>query len=230
MKKAIFAATVALIATSVILCNASKDIFHFSMGGVKGNGNVIKKEITGLSGFESVGNGISADMILTQGNEYKVVYEGESNLLDYIDFDLHNDALDIDNKQQNKWIQNTKPIKIYITMPKLKAIALGGSGSVRSTNDFDSESLKIAIGGSGDVSVSGRADELKIAIGGSGDCDLIDLKCKNAKISIGGSGDCKVNVSDDLVVAIAGSGDVRCKGRPRVKESIVGSGSVRLED
>lgn len=230
MKKIIFAATVALIATSVILCNASKDIFHFNIGGIKGNGNIIKKEITGLSGFESVGNGISADMILTQGSEYKVEYEGESNLLDHIEFKLHNNALDINNKHENRWIQNTKPIKIYVTMPTLKAIALGGSGSVRSTNDFNTDKMKIAIGGSGDVSVSGVANELKIAIGGSGDCDLKNLKCQKAKISIGGSGDCNVNVSDELDVAIAGSGDVKCKGRPRVKETIAGSGSVRLED
>jgi hypothetical protein len=230
MKKIIFAATVALVATSVILCNASKDIFQFSMGGIKGNGQVIKKEINGLSNFEGVGNGISADIILTQGNEYKVVYEGESNLLDYIAFNVKNDALDINNKENNKWIQNTKPIKIYISMPTLKSVALGGSGNVSSTNDFDSDILKIAIGGSGDVAISGRVNELKIAIGGSGDCDLRDLRCQKAKVSIAGSGDCRLNVSDELDVSIAGSGDVRCKGKPRLKETIVGSGSVSLED
>jgi hypothetical protein len=227
MKKVIFASIVAFIATSLILCNAGNVL---GFGGIKGNGNVIRKEITGLSGFEKVGNGISADMILTQGSEYKVEYEGESNLLDAIEFKLHNNALDIDNKKDNSWLKPTKQIKIYITMPNLTAIALGGSGDVHTTNDFNTDKLDIAIGGSGNVQVSGSATRLKVAIGGSGDCNLRDLKCQSAKVAIGGSGDCDLQVSDDLDVAIAGSGDVKCKGRPRVKETVAGSGSVRLID
>ncbi len=227
MKKVFLAGIVAAFATSFVLCNAGNVL---GFGGIKGNGNVIQKEMTGLTGFEKVGNGISAEMILTQGSEFKVVYEGESNLLDIIEFKLRNDELDINYKEDNTWAKTTRPIKIHITMPTLKAIALGGSGNVSTTNDFDTDKLDIAIGGSGDVQVSGRANRLKIAIGGSGDCNLRNLRCQTAKIAIGGSGDCDVQVSDDLDVAIAGSGDVKCKGRPRVKEVVAGSGSVQLED
>jgi hypothetical protein len=229
MKKVLLAAVVAFIATSYIVCNANINIPFFG-GGVKGNGNVITKEITGLSGFDKVGNGISADMILTQGSEFKVVYEGESNLLEHIGFKVKNNSLEVDNKERNVWIQNKKPIKIYVTLPTLRAVALGGSGEIRSTNDFNSDLMDIALGGSGDIKISGSAERVKVAIGGSGNVDISDLKAKKGKIAIGGSGDCQVQVSDDLEVAIGGSGDVKCKGRPRVKESVAGSGEVTLID
>ena len=156
-------------------------------------------------------------MILTQGSDFKVVYEGESNLLEHIGFRVRNNSLDIDNKESNTWIQNKKEIKIYVTLPTLKAIALGGSGDITSTNDFNSDIIDIALGGSGDIKLSGTANTLKIALGGSGEVNVSNLKAKTGKIAIGGSGECNVQVSDELNVAIGGSGNVKCKGSSAFK-------------
>jgi hypothetical protein len=232
MKKVLLVALVALVATSYIVCKAGDVFSNFGGGAVEGNGNVIKKEITGLGNFDEVGNGISANMILTQGSEFKVVYEGESNLLELIKFEVKGNSLNVENKKNswNSWTTSRKGITIYITMPNLKAVALGGSGDISSTNDFSSDNLDIAIGGSGNIQLSGSANKIEVAIGGSGDVDLSKLKAKRGEIAIGGSGNCEVQVSDELEVAIAGSGDVKCKGRPRLKESVSGSGEVELMD
>ena len=53
MKKLILAAFVAIIATSYIVCKTGEH-FSFFGGGIKGNGNVITKEITGLRDFDKL--------------------------------------------------------------------------------------------------------------------------------------------------------------------------------
>jgi hypothetical protein len=170
MKKLILSAITAIIITPLIITNA---VSCYNWGGIKGNGDVIKKEITGLNGFEKIGSGISADIVLTQGSEFKVVYEGESNLLDYIKFEVKNGVLDIENKKDNQWIQTTKPMKISITLPALTKVMLGGSGNISATTDFDSDRMEVALGGSGNIKLSGTATRLKIALGGSGNINLM---------------------------------------------------------
>lgn len=190
----------------------------------------VRKELDNLKDFEKIGLGVSADIVLTQGSSFKVVYEGSEKLYNKLKFEIRNNGLDINYAEKNNWGYSDDNATIYITMPNLSAIALGGSGDIESTNDFNLDNLSVALGGSGDIRLKGNAKSISVAIGGSGDVDLSRLSAKNCKIAISGSGDCDVKVSEKLDVVISGSGDVNCKGNPTLKKSISGSGEVSLNN
>ncbi len=202
--------------------------FTFMSGGcVKGNGNIIKKNLD-YKDFTSVATGISGQVILTQGTNFEVTYEGDSNLLDVLEIDIKNNALNIStgSYKSGKSICPSKDIKFYITMPTLESVAVGGSGSIKSTNDFSCDRLRVAVGGSGDIELRGTANKEEIAIGGSGNVNCLRLKAAACKVAIGGSGDAQVNVTDDLNVAVGGSGTVTYEGNPSIKKSFGGSGKL----
>lgn len=225
MKKVILVLALAVISTTYIISKIGYSI----LGGIEGNGEVVKKEIQGIDGFTKVALGFSGDIVLTQGSDFKVVYDGESNILDKIKFEVKGKSLNIDWKDDNWNIRTTKKITVYVTMPNLDAVALGGSGDISSTNDFNGDSIDVAISGSGDVALTGTYDRMNLTIGGSGDCNLYKLKAKKGNVAISGSGNCNVAVSDDLSVVISGSGDVTCKGTPQLRKMISGSGEVTMD-
>ena len=192
---------------------------------VKGNGNVITKQLTGLNGFDEVSMGVSADVELTQGETFSVTYIGEENLLEVLEIKVKGDDLSIGNIR-GKSVCPTKTLKILVTMPSIKSVSLGGSGNIYSTNDFKCDNIELNIGGSGNIKMQGSAQKIEANIGGSGDIELFKMIAQKGEVNIGGSGNCDVNIEKSLEVNVAGSGDVRVKGNPSIEKNIVGSGDV----
>ncbi|MBL7793248.1 MAG: DUF2807 domain-containing protein, partial [Saprospiraceae bacterium] len=126
---------------------------------------------------------------------------------------------------------NYEKVKVWITVPTLKALSLAGSGDIITKTAFNGlDNLKMDIAGSGTIEVKGSANSASVDIAGSGDVKAADLETKSVEVSIAGSGDCYIHAVDMLKVSVAGSGDVHYKGRPRVKTSIAGSGEVETMD
>lgn len=214
----------------------------WSNGSINGEGEVVRQEIN-LAAFDGIGLGFHAAVILTQGNTQKVVIEAQQNIIDNIKKEVRGGSWDIGFM---KSVKSAKDITIYITLPKVKDLALSGSGSIRSTNKFsnlgdvdiavsgsgdvhfeyDGGDTDLALSGSGDVHLSGTASSLEVAVSGSGDVSASELKAGSCDVAISGSGDVTVYVNGDLDAAIMGSGDVRYKGDAKVSASVMGSGSV----
>ena len=209
---------------------------------IKGEGSVTTKTLD-LKTFTSIGLGISADVVLTQGNRQEVKVKGQQNIIDNIKTEVKGDSWNIEFHDR---VSDHKELTIYITMETLEALSIGGSGDISCTNQFknlkdvaisiggsgnvsldlNAKDIAVSIGGSGEVSLDGSGDELAISIGGSGDVKAFDCAVKTCSVSSAGSGNIEINVSDELEVSMVGSGDVNYKGDPKVKSSIVGSGDV----
>lgn len=191
---------------------------------ISGEGSVVKKEIS-LSDINSIGLGISGTVYLTPGNSQKVVIEAQQNIIDNIKQEVKNGSWNIG---YHKNVKNHEGVKIYVTLPAVKALSIGGSGKIISKGDFNNlGDLKFSIGGSGTIEFAGTAKNVHVSIGGSGTVKAPNLKTENCSVSIGGSGDCYIEVSESLKASVAGSGDVHYKGRPKVSSSVSGSGSVQ---
>lgn len=210
--------------------------------GIKGEGEVIKQEITlpAIKGFDL---GFGGDVIITPGNTQKIVIEGQKNIIDNIKRDVSNGTWRISNIKN---VHDAKPVVVYITIPTIEYVGLSGSGSVKSTGKFSSlKEIDIAVSGSGDITLdidakdtgvrisgsgeivlAGTTQSLEVAISGSGDVMTKDLVASTCKIQISGSGDAAVHVNGDLETHISGSGDVRYKGTASVTAKISGSGEV----
>jgi carbon monoxide dehydrogenase subunit G len=198
-----------------------------------------------VKGFDKISISISADLILTQGSDYKLVIEAkEKSDLGKVVTEVEGNKLKIKSKP-GSWKINK--VKVYVTLPELKALAISGSSDVRAEKtmetdefsvaisgsgdvrfaDLQANDLNIAISGSGDVKMAGHAkSSVRISTSGSGDVNVEGLETKNVHIAISGSGDARVFATETLNCKVSGSGDVYYKGGAQVNAKSTGSGSI----
>lgn len=181
--------------------------------------------------FHTINLAISADVILMQG-DYQVKIEGPAAQLDKLKIEVENNALNIGMKKDSKWSNNSwksdEAIKIYVTMPQVKALNLAGSGDIIAQDAFNGlGDLEISVAGSGDVSFKGSAKKVAISVAGNGDVDASNLNATQCNISVAGNGDVMIGTTELLSVSIAGNGDVSYKGEPqKLEKSIKGNGDL----
>ena len=207
-----------------------------------------QREIRNVTGFTGISLSISADIYLSQDNNYKVEIEADADYLEKIETVVEGDILKIKNKDHFNFEFHSKKVKIYISMPQVNNIFISGSGDIIAQTSIKTENLKIkisgsgsvkienlsvqsmdlAISGSGDIYMSGTdiAESSSYSISGSGDIDNQNLQCKKVEISVSGSGDIKVWAADELNARVSGSGDVYYKGRPLIDAKTSGSGGI----
>ncbi len=195
-----------------------------------------------LDDFSEVRLRMDATVYVTQGDSREVTLIAQSNIADEIEFKIRGDELIIDN---DRCLRNFAEIEIFLTMDRIRALSLSGSGAIISenvleVNDLDlnvsgSGTLDLAIeaddvhadlSGSGDIRLEGVANDLRYRVSGSGDLHAFGLITQTADITISGSGDAEVFVEEFLDVRISGSGDVYYKGDPRIESKTSGSGRV----
>lgn len=210
------------------------------------NGQSVTKETRDVKDFTKVGFGVSGDLFITFGPEFKVVIEGSKRDVDQIITEVSGGKLII--KKDNWRFNMNEKITAYITMPELKGLGVSGSGKAEikdpvKTNDLDlsvsgsgklyaSElsvtSLDCSISGSGDIIVEGgNASDAGISVSGSGNYMGESLKIDKAEVHISGSGNCSCNVTGSLKASVSGSGNVNYEGNPKVDAHVSGSGKVR---
>lgn len=103
---------------------------------------------------------------------------------------------------------------------------ISGSGNIQLFN-LDYQSIKSQISGSGNLTMSGTADDLDCQVSGSGDVRAFDCPVQTADVDVSGSGKVQVKVMQSLDATISGSGDIEYKGDPQVNSHISGSGNLR---
>ncbi len=236
MKFLMLAAPILLLITS---CNSNGD------KRINGNGNK-SSEQRSFSGFTGVKTSGPYDVVLTQGEEFKVQVTGDKNLLEYVEIEKQNGTLEI-SVQDGYRLKPRAGLEVHVTAPALENIKVEGSGNVRSATKLKVEDLRIGISGSGDVELTnvdapritssiagsgevilkGTTENFTASISGSGDVHAFELLSENTVVKIAGSGGAEVFASKQLKVRTVGSGEVEYKGSPVVSHSNAGSGSVR---
>lgn len=207
---------------SVLLSGCVGDVLCRGAGcRERGNGIelVERREVGEFSAVRADG---SIDVDITVGSPASVEVRGDENIVPLVRTRVADRTLVIDTTRGHS---TRIGLSVTITTPHLDAVALCGSGSIRAQG-LETDRLDVAISGSGDVRLAGRADRLAIGISGSGDADAAALSATAVEVDIAGSGDADVVASERLDVDIAGSGSVRYAGDPAIHRSIAGSGDV----
>ena len=190
---------------------------------VQGSG-VTKSEERKVDGFTRIVLENSAEVVAMVGPEFRVVIEGDDNIVPIIETTISKGSLIIRSEGS---FSTSKPLRLTITAPNLEGIEIRGSGDAR-IEGVHADRFEASISGSGEVTVTGSAKHVAASIAGSGDLDLGGLKSVTAEASVSGSGDIAIHATESLDASIMGSGDIRYLGSPgKVKKSIMGSGDVR---
>lgn len=206
-----------------------------------------KKETRKVGSFDYVSLGISADLIITQGNSNSLTLEGDADDLENIETYVKDGKLKI-RTESNSWFGNDMDkVKIYVTVVNFRGASVSGSGYLSNSNNLkgDDVSLNVSgsgkiqlyiesntmdthISGSGRINLEGKTKEMDLHISGSGGVNATDFETNTLEAHISGSGSAKVKVKDEIDAHISGSGSIRYQGNPaKIREKVSGSGSVK---
>lgn len=204
-----------------------------------------KKNID-VDDFTSVSFGVSGDLILQQGTSFKVVVEGDEELLDAIEIDVRDNRLVIRKPNWRK--ARNKRLTAWVTMPEIEGASVAGSGDISNKGSLECDNLKLRVSGSGqieidnlsaddiDIGISGSgsisldgegADMVNISISGSGGVNAENFRVDRIDVGISGSGKCRVWAEESIRARISGSGNIYYKGEPNIDSKSSGSGSIR---
>lgn len=213
---------------------------------IKGNGNVTTKSVT-TSNYDEIKVAGQFKVLLIDGKEGNIKLSAEENLLEYIEIETKNNALNIRVKKgYNLTTSRGKDLKVTVPVDKISAVSLAGSGdiigekiitekdfkiSLAGSGDiklaFDSNNISADVAGSGDIELKGKTEKLTAKVAGSGDIDAYGLTANEVYVQVAGSGDAKVYCTDFLEARVAGSGDIYYKGKPKKTDTkVAGSGSI----
>lgn len=211
---------------------------------VTGSGTM-KTETRTLPPFTSIDLSSSVDVEVAIGPTQSVTVEGEDNLIDRITTEVKDGRLVVDVKK-GKALTTSKPMIVHVTVPALTAVIANASGDVYSKGTITGDALEISVDGSGDatmdvkvrklttisdgsgdIEVTGTADEHISTLDGSGDMDASKLVAKKCTIEVNGSGNASVDATDELHARTQGSGDLEYRGTPKIADiETHGSGDV----
>jgi hypothetical protein len=212
------------------------------------------KETRDLPTFTRISFGVSGKAYVRQGNEQKVVLEGNPDLLQEIETEVRGDRLLI-RSRNNSWFdwnwRNTDRVTVYITVKDITGLSVSGSGDMIAETIVNGGSLDFNVSGSGsleaeidatgdveaDVSGSGvihfkgKCRSLDSDISGSGRVIFDGQVASRAKFDLTGSGRLEASGSAQSVLTlVSGSGRVMAANfeTERCEVRITGSGDVQI--
>ena len=136
---------------------------------IKGEGPIVSED-RNLKDFDGIELDISANVYLEKSNTFKFRIEAQENILDEIETFVSAGLLHI--RYDNLCVMSRRSVRIYISMPELTDIEVGGSGKVLSSDVFDCNNLRLRVSGSGDIELGAIAKTIECVISGSGEIDL----------------------------------------------------------
>ena len=203
-----------------------------------------------LSGFHAIQVSGSFDVYITQSGEESVKVEAPSDKMDRVVTEVEDGVLKIYNKHDSGWGgwngNGSNKIKVYVSAKSLNQLSVSGSGDAYFKDGLSGDDMKIGVSGSGDVlgkvdfktldchisgsgdmKLSGHAENSNISVSGSGDYNAKAVTTTSTTVHVSGSGDAAIDVSTNLDASVSGSGDVSYSGNPHnVVKSKSGSGDI----
>ena len=220
--------------------------FTATAANIKGNGNVITKEIS-VGDFETIesGGNISFEnrgLNFKKNNRHKLNYsqqKGKStlnitmdeNLFAHLDIQSSNGKLSIKTKNRDKLIATE--FILQAKSENLQKVTLSGSMDFIAETPLKSDYLSISVSGAGDVIMDKRADIASVlfTISGAGDVKASNLHCTKFEAKISGAGDIDLKgKTDNARFVVSGAGDVSAYDfkAEDVFASVTGAGDIKV--
>ena len=195
---------------------------------VKGNGNIIKKELP-VSKIENISNLCSANLFISQSDADKLTLEIDENLFQYFKYDAGNNNIEINLNGKNI---SATTFNVYLNVTDLKGLENIGSGDIKTLNVIKSDDFVFKNTGSGDCIINVSSKTFNSEITGSGNAN-INSNADICKIDHTGSGDLEISnesIGSYLTLNNTGSGNsnVIFKGS-NFELSKMGSGDSKLK-
>lgn len=217
---------------------------------VSGSG-IIADRTEDLPAFSQlkIDDSLIATVRIRKGNAYQISINGDDNIINNINWELENDVLKLGITDHLNFRKKSNLI-IVITTPKITGIKMGSLGQVSIDNKMVSPDFKIEVagagtfqadslyvqnltcnlGGIGQVTLGGKANQAFIKLEGAGKIDSYNLAVDSLTAQLKGVGSIKSNPVTFLDASLDGVGSITYKEEPKFKQTNTnGVGRIRKE-
>lgn len=177
---------------------------EFIPNGIKGNGNVVKKEVN-IQNFTAVNVSNGFDLYLAHGEAPGLILEADENLLPHIKTKVENGRLIISSRK-NIW--KSKSLKARVTYTSLERIEASGGSDIYSTDKIKAPEFAMQMSGGSDAELEVESDEAKLELSGGSDIDL-SFSGNHIHISASGGSDSELSLHSltKAIIQISGGAD-----------------------
>ncbi|WP_299896937.1 DUF2807 domain-containing protein [uncultured Aquimarina sp.] len=158
---------------------------------IRGNKEIVTKTYN-ANNITKVKINFYAQVIIDQSKEESITITTDSNLLEYIDKEIINGTLYLDQKE---WISPSENVKIVIGAPNLRVVESGTHDITRIIN-LNNDYIQI-LAPIGKIFLEGKTKELRIGAE-MASVNASNLIAENARIDIWSRGSAKVRVIEEL--------------------------------
>lgn len=191
--------------------------------GIRGNGQVVKKEFS-VSNFNKIEMGGIYNLDITIGEPRSVIVRAEKNLMKYLKIRVKNNRLILSSKRN---ISPRKGIKVEIVTNSLKEIQASGA-SFAEVKGVDENNFLLDISGASKVEISGVSKKLELSVSGAGKLYAKKFICKKVLADISGAAGAIINATEKLRADVSGAASLSYYGDPKnISYDISGAGSIR---
>jgi len=193
------------------------------------------KETRNVDTFTKIAYRVPGKLYLRQGNEQKVVLEGDKDVLAKIETEVSVGRLVIgrENNNWSFWGNDDSRITVYITVKDIEGLSVSGSGDLVGEGKFKADDLDLNVSGSGNLRIDVDASgDMEANVSGSGALE-VKGKCASLESKVSGSGKVAIEslISNGADVSVSGSGKILARGSAKeIKATISGSGEVLAAD
>lgn len=212
-----------------------------------GSGNIIT-ETRNTGSFDAITVGGSFEVEVKMGDTRSVLVEADDNIMEYIQTRVSGNILKINTEDLHSY--SNVHMKVYITVPELKAISASasaevlGEGVLRSNDKLvfkasSSSMIKAAVdapeivtdaSSSATITLKGKTRTHKTEASSSSEIKTFDLLSENTTAAASSSASIEVHASVSLNAKASSSGDIEYRGGAAVSKSENSSGSVQKRD
>jgi hypothetical protein len=166
------------------------------------------------------------------GNATSVDVQGEPQLAKLVSTTVKQGSLVIDTpKDFAKRLKghNDNKLKVVITMPALKAVAITGTGAM-AVEGLAQKSFDVSIPGTGSLKLAGKADTFRLSIPGTGEVKAKGFVASDVQVSIAGTAEAVLHATRSLEANVQGTAAVKVHGKPAsVKKNVVGTAMIDVD-
>lgn len=226
---------------SILLATISSCIVN--MGGIEGNGNIVKKTET-IEKFTTIDARGAFKIIVIQGEKEAVEIETDENLMDYIIIKNESGNLIIDSREK---IDATGDIIVKIYFKTLSSIELSGACELTNMGELNFDDINFDCDGASDCNLKLTAQNCKFELSGASEIYLegatkkaffdgsgaIEINAKNFKIEncridLSGASKAELFVRQTLELDLTGAATLRYHGGSSItKQNISGAASIK---
>ena len=206
--------------------------FDLNLNRINGNGTVVTEQRTIGEDFNAVRGSSGLDVVITKGDENKILVEADENLHEVIETEVVNGTLKIGVKGN---IGNSEKKTVYVTyvsintveassgadvvvnsLMEVENLTLDSSSGASITAEVFSKSLYAEASSGADLKITGRSASLKAKASSGADIDARELLALNCNADVSSGADIKVNVKNTLEVEATSGGDIHYYGSPAI--------------